>query len=95
MNLKASFPIQKVYPQIDPARKQMELCLAFTILRKIDKIKLGVAVNAEIVSAAKMNLCPALSSPQLVAFDDKQIHDSFFIARIICPLNIDISLDIA
>lgn len=95
MNLKASFPIQKVYPQIDPARKQMELCRPFTILRKMDKVKLSVAVDAEIVSVAKMNLCPALSSPQLVAFDDKQIHDSLFIARIICPLNIDLSFDIA
>jgi hypothetical protein len=73
----------------------MKLHFPFAILRKLDKIDLSVAIDAEIVSFAKMNFCPALSSSQLVAFDDKQVHNSFFIAQIRCSLDIDISLDVA
>jgi len=73
----------------------MELDLPFTVLGKVDKIKLSAAIDTEIVSLAKMNLCPAFSSSQLVAFDDKQVHNSFFIARISRSLDINIASDIA
>jgi len=71
----------------------MKLCAVISPFRELDKVDMRVAVQAEIVLSAKMNLCPAFFCANLVSLNKREVDHTFLISQVFSSFDEHLSLD--
>lgn len=93
MEFNLFFHSHVVDPEISPAAEKMDADQIISAFGQGFHIHLGIGVQAQEIVVSQIDFSPALSGTEFVSFNDEEVDNSFFKAKISGSLDIYISLD--